>query len=116
MLMSIIHPQTTTNYPKHPNTNHPNTTQPKTQTQSFGELAVRGNWIVSRYYKKEEDSSIMHVDGEGREWFLTGDVATIDGDGYMKITDRSKGAWMCGWYVDGWRRDGWASLLACIYT
>jgi long-subunit acyl-CoA synthetase (AMP-forming) len=44
----------------------------------------------------------MHVDAEGTEWFLTGDVACIDADGYMKITDRSKGKWgSCGWCWGG---------------
>ena len=44
---------------------------------------VRGPWITSGYFK-----------GEGRAlrdgWFATGDVATLDSDGYMQITDRSK--------------------------
>lgn len=78
----------------HPPPPHPHTKTHKThQKQSFGELAVRGNWVVSRYYKQEGDasSSMMHIDADGREWFLTGDVATIDADGFVKITDRSKG-------------------------
>ena len=45
---------------------------------------VRGPWIISRYFKDEGGDPL--VDG----WFPTGDVATIDGDGYMQITDRSK--------------------------
>lgn len=52
--------------------------------------------MVSRYYKQENDASIMHVDADGREWFKTGDVAVVDEDGYMKITDRSKGKWWVG--------------------
>ncbi|WP_101049452.1 3-(methylthio)propionyl-CoA ligase [Macromonas nakdongensis] len=51
--------------------------------QTSGELLVRGPWIVGRYFKGE---SSPLVDG----WFPTGDVATIDADGYMQITDRSK--------------------------
>ncbi|WP_119153418.1 3-(methylthio)propionyl-CoA ligase [Caldimonas tepidiphila] len=51
--------------------------------QSSGELQVRGPWVVSRYFKEERDP---RVDG----WFPTGDVAKIDPDGYMQITDRSK--------------------------
>jgi 3-(methylthio)propionyl---CoA ligase len=51
--------------------------------QASGELMVRGPWIVSQYFKGE-DSPL--VDG----WFPTGDVATIDADGFMQITDRSK--------------------------
>lgn len=41
--------------------------------------------MLSRYFKREENASIMHVDAEGREWFLTGDVAVMDEDGYMKV-------------------------------
>ena len=51
--------------------------------KAFGDLMVRGLWIVERYFK-EEYSALK----EG--WFPTGDVATIDPDGYMQITDRSK--------------------------
>jgi acyl-CoA synthetase (AMP-forming)/AMP-acid ligase II len=51
--------------------------------KSYGDLLVRGHWIISAYYKG--DPSAL-VDG----WFPTGDVATIDADGYMQITDRSK--------------------------
>ena len=51
--------------------------------KAFGDLMVRGPWIVERYFK-EEHTALR--DG----WFPTGDVATIDPDGYMQITDRSK--------------------------
>jgi acyl-CoA synthetase (AMP-forming)/AMP-acid ligase II len=51
--------------------------------RTSGELMVRGPWIVSAYFGNE-DTPI--VDG----WFPTGDVATIDEEGYMQITDRSK--------------------------
>ena len=50
---------------------------------SQGELMVRGQWIVSGYFKGE--SSPLQ-DG----WFPTGDVATIDADGVMQIRDRAK--------------------------
>lgn len=50
----------------------------------FGDLLVRGPWIVSHYFRSENVSPL--IDG----WFPTGDVATIDADGYMQITDRSK--------------------------
>ena len=50
---------------------------------SQGELMVRGQWIVSRYYKS--DSSPL-VAG----WFPTGDIATIDAHGVMQIRDRLK--------------------------
>jgi acyl-CoA synthetase (AMP-forming)/AMP-acid ligase II len=49
-----------------------------------GELLVRGPWIISSYFKAEGGDPL--VDG----WFPTGDVSTIDADGYMQITDRSK--------------------------
>ena len=51
--------------------------------KTFGDLLVRGPWIIDRYFKSDESPL---VDG----WFPTGDVATIDADGYMQITDRSK--------------------------
>ncbi|HYE01099.1 MAG TPA: 3-(methylthio)propionyl-CoA ligase [Alphaproteobacteria bacterium] len=53
--------------------------------RAFGDLKVRGPWVCSAYFK--EEGSASH-DSEG--WFSTGDVATIDPDGYMQITDRSK--------------------------
>ncbi len=52
--------------------------------KAFGDLLVRGPWITSGYFKSEGGEAL--VDG----WFPTGDVATIDADGYMQITDRSK--------------------------
>jgi 3-(methylthio)propionyl---CoA ligase len=51
--------------------------------KTFGDLLVRGPWIIDRYFKSDESPL---VDG----WFPTGDVATIDADGFMQITDRSK--------------------------
>jgi len=51
--------------------------------KTAGDLFVRGPWIVDSYYGN--DTSPLE-DG----WFPTGDVATIDADGYMQITDRSK--------------------------
>jgi fatty-acyl-CoA synthase len=53
--------------------------------KASGRLLVRGPWIVSSYYKGE-GGNILDKDG----FFDTGDVATIDADGYMHITDRSK--------------------------
>lgn len=52
--------------------------------KTYGDLMVKGPWIISDYFKGEGGSPL--VDG----WFPTGDVATIDTDGYMQITDRSK--------------------------
>ncbi|MBV0891232.1 long-chain fatty acid--CoA ligase [Paracoccus sp. Z118] len=52
--------------------------------ETEGQLQIRGHWIVSQYYG--QDGSALTVDG----WFDTGDVATIDADGYMVIRDRAK--------------------------
>jgi 3-(methylthio)propionyl---CoA ligase len=49
-----------------------------------GHLQVKGPWVASRYYRREDTAS--HHDG----WFRTGDIATIDADGYLHLTDRSK--------------------------
>jgi acyl-CoA synthetase (AMP-forming)/AMP-acid ligase II len=55
--------------------------------KSIGELLVRGPWIVSGYFENAEASAAA-VEPDG--WFHTGDMATIDADGYMQITDRKK--------------------------
>ncbi len=52
--------------------------------KAYGDLLVKGPWVVREYFKQEGGSPL--VDG----WFPTGDVATIDEDGFMQITDRSK--------------------------
>lgn len=52
--------------------------------QASGDLLVKGPWILKEYFKGE--GGIPLIDG----WFPTGDVATIDPDGFMQITDRSK--------------------------
>jgi fatty-acyl-CoA synthase len=56
--------------------------------RASGELMVRGPWVVSRYFKGEGGDPLVYTDGQG--WFPTGDVATIDADGFMQITDRAK--------------------------
>jgi 3-(methylthio)propionyl---CoA ligase len=56
--------------------------------QSAGNLVVRGAWVIGSYFNRPE-SPLVSVDGEPG-WFPTGDVATIDPDGFMQITDRSK--------------------------
>ena len=58
-------------------------------TQTSGDVLVRGPWIVQRYFRDEGGDPIV-TDAQGRGWFPTGDVARIDADGYMQITDRSK--------------------------
>jgi fatty-acyl-CoA synthase len=52
--------------------------------KTYGNLLVKGPWIISSYFKGEGGDVLQ--DG----WFPTGDVATINPDGYMQITDRSK--------------------------
>ncbi len=55
--------------------------------QATGELLVRGYWVMGGYYENETANAAA-FDAEG--WFRTGDVASIDPDGYMQITDRVK--------------------------
>ncbi len=52
---------------------------------AVGEIMVRGPWVVSAYYGNEPGSA---TNAEG--WFKTGDVALIDTDGFVQITDRTK--------------------------
>ena len=54
--------------------------------ETMGELEVRGPWVASGYYQAPELTGKWSDDG----WFRTGDVATIDPEGYVKITDRTK--------------------------
>ena len=54
-----------------------------------GELLVRGPWVVERYFRDEGGDPLVR-DEQGRGWFPTGDVATIDASGMMQITDRAK--------------------------
>ncbi len=49
-----------------------------------GHIQIRGPWIIKSYFK--EDHSPLTADG----WFDTGDIGTLDPDGYMEITDRAK--------------------------
>jgi fatty-acyl-CoA synthase len=67
-----------------------------------GEIQVRGNWIASAYYN-DDSSSEKFVDG----WLRTGDVATVDSDGYIRIVDRTKdliksgGEWISSVELEG---------------
>jgi len=53
--------------------------------KAFGELQVRGPWIISSYYNDERSADAFQ-DG----WFRTGDVVTIDPEGFVQIVDRTK--------------------------
>src|SRR4029078_9707342 len=53
--------------------------------ETMGELEVRGPWVAQSYFG-DEGKDRFTADG----WFKTGDVVTIDTEGYVRITDRSK--------------------------
>ncbi|THH36552.1 long-chain fatty acid--CoA ligase [Neolewinella litorea] len=53
--------------------------------KTMGELQVRGAWTINAYFKTASKGNFTN-DG----WFRTGDVSTIDADGYMEIKDRTK--------------------------
>ncbi|MBI4269262.1 MAG: AMP-binding protein [Candidatus Rokubacteria bacterium] len=54
--------------------------------ERMGEFQVRGPWVTAGYYDNPESPQRFTSDG----WFRTGDVATIDAEGYVQITDRTK--------------------------
>jgi fatty-acyl-CoA synthase len=54
--------------------------------RSMGEMQVRGPWVAASYYNNPESADRFTPDG----WFRTGDVAVIDPEGYVQITDRTK--------------------------
>jgi len=54
--------------------------------KSVGEIQVRGPWVTSGYYNNPAGAAQFTEDG----WFRTGDVASIDSEGYVQITDRTK--------------------------
>ncbi|MBP9149852.1 MAG: fatty-acid--CoA ligase [Rhodoferax sp.] len=56
--------------------------------KTYGDLLVKGPWVIREYYQGAGDALAVMPLMDG--WFPTGDVATIDADGYMQITDRSK--------------------------
>lgn len=70
--------------------------------KSVGELQARGNWVASAYYN-DDSSPEKFKDG----WLCTGDVATIDANGYVRIADRTKdlvksgGEWISSIAIEG---------------
>jgi len=70
--------------------------------RALGEIQVRGNWIASGYYQ-DEGSAARFQDG----WLRTGDVASIDAEGYVAIADRTKdlvksgGEWISSVVLEG---------------
>ncbi len=82
--------------------------------RTFGRLLVRGPWVASGYYRSEETSAFQ--DG----WFDTGDVSTIDPQGYMQIVDRSKdviksgGEWISSIELENLTVGHSAVLEACV--
>ncbi len=71
--------------------------------RSMGELHVRGPWVARSYFNEPADEAKFTSDG----WFRTGDVVTIEPDGYIRITDRSKdliksgGEWISSVQLEG---------------
>jgi fatty-acyl-CoA synthase len=69
---------------------------------TVGEIQVRGNWIAATYYN-DDSSAERFADG----WLRTGDVATVDSDGYIRIVDRTKdlvksgGEWISSVELEG---------------
>ncbi len=55
-----------------------------------GDLLVRGPWVARGYYRNEQAEPALQIESGGRTWLHTGDVASLDTDGYLQITDRSK--------------------------
>ncbi len=54
--------------------------------QTLGEVQLRGPWVAARYYDLPDEQNKWTEDG----WFRTGDVGTVDREGYLKIADRTK--------------------------
>ena len=54
--------------------------------RSTGEIQVKGHWVASQYYRTENQPEHFTPDG----WFRTGDIAAVNSDGYIRITDRTK--------------------------
>lgn len=57
-----------------------------TDGAAMGELEVRGPWVAGSYFNSPQDQHRWTADG----WYKTGDIATIDDEGYLQLTDRAK--------------------------
>jgi len=58
----------------------------KNDGREMGEILLKGPWIADEYYKDPERSKLTFADG----WFHTGDMATLDEEGYLRLVDRTK--------------------------
>jgi fatty-acyl-CoA synthase len=58
----------------------------KPDGREWGEILLRGPWVAGEYYKDPERSKSVFAGG----WFHTGDVGTIDAEGYVRLVDRTK--------------------------
>jgi fatty-acyl-CoA synthase len=71
--------------------------------RSMGELHVRGPWVARSYFNEPAEAAKFTSDG----WFRTGDVVTVEPDGYIRITDRTKdliksgGEWISSVQLEG---------------
>jgi fatty-acyl-CoA synthase len=54
--------------------------------KQMGELHIRGPWVARSYFQNPAEADKFTMDG----WFRTGDIVTIDPEGYIRITDRAK--------------------------
>jgi long-chain acyl-CoA synthetase len=56
-----------------------------------GELIVRGPQVFSGYWKKPDETAVVFVPGnENGDWFRTGDIVTVDPEGFVRVVDRIK--------------------------
>jgi fatty-acyl-CoA synthase len=71
--------------------------------QMMGELVARGPWVAASYYNDDRSGDAWTADG----WFRTGDIVTIDAEGYIEIADRTKdliksgGEWISSVALEG---------------
>ncbi len=89
--------------------------------KAFGTLKVKGPWVASGYYRQEDAQSPLDENG----WFDTGDVAMIDPEGYLQITDRTKdviksgGEWISSIDIEnaasGHEAVAEAAVIACYH-